>query len=269
MTLAVYTPSAPLSAFVANLWALNDARSGRERIVPSGTLELVVNLAEDAFSIYDAPPRTRCRRYSGALVSGAYDRPFIVDAAAHASIIGVHFRAGGAHPFLGLPPGELASTHIDLEILWGSGARELRDRLRLAPTPARRFRILEGALMARLAGRPSRHVTLDAALSRLSSGASVRALVAELGVSHRHFIEVFHAQVGMTPKVFSRVQRFQRASARARRHGSPDWAAVAAECGYCDQSHLIHDFNAFAGVSPVDFLRDSQPHLKDNHLTFP
>jgi hypothetical protein len=94
-------PGPPLAGFVAYFWALRDAPvHSTERIVPSGTLELVVNLHEDALAIYD-PASLSCRRYSGAVVSGAYQRFFVIDTREHASIVGVHFRPGGAHPFLG------------------------------------------------------------------------------------------------------------------------------------------------------------------------
>jgi transcriptional regulator GlxA family with amidase domain len=105
------------------------------------------------------------------------------------------------------------------------------------------------------------------AVNELRRGSPVRDVVEHVGLSHRRLIELFTAQVGMTPKLFGRVQRFQRAASLTRRQRSPDWANVAVECGYCDQSHLIRDFIAFSGLSPADFLRHSTPELKENHLT--
>ena len=67
-------------------------------------------------------------------------------------MIGVHFAPGGAGPFLGAAPGQLADAHLDLETLWPRQASELRERLCEAPSPVRRFRILENALVARLGG---------------------------------------------------------------------------------------------------------------------
>lgn len=268
MVSATHTPAAPLAPFVANLWSLSDTPAhAKERIIPTGTLELVVNLVEDEFRIYDALDSQCCRRFSGAIVSGAYDRFFVIDAAQHASVIGVHFRPSGAYPFLGIPPGALAATHVDLETLWGSPARELRQRLCSARTPGQRFQILEAALTARLTRPMKQHDAVAVAVQKLGSGSTVREVVEHVGLSHRRLIELFTARVGMTPKLFSRIQRFQRASSLTRRKASPDWASVAVECGYCDQSHLIRDFIAFSGLSPADFLRHSTPELKENHLT--
>ena len=70
----------------------------------------------------------------------------------------------------------------------------------------------------------------------------------------------------MTPKVFGRVQRFQRALSHVRAE-TPHWPALALQAGYCDQSHLIRDFVAFSGSSPTELLNDLSPQLKENHLT--
>lgn len=264
---AVHTPAAPLSAFVANLWALSDAPAHeKERIVPSGTLELVINLNENEFRIYDSLENQECRRFSGAIVSGAYDSFFVIDTAEHASVIGVHFKPGGAAPFLGLPACKLAGTHVDLDTLWGPAARQLREALCTARTLARRFQILEAALLAKLRGPFRRHAAVQKALGELRRGTAVRDIVGQVGLSHRRFIEVFSSEVGIRPKLFGRIERFQRASALTHRQASPDWSKIAVECGYFDQSHLIRDFMAFSGFAPAEFVRHSLPLMKENHL---
>jgi AraC-like DNA-binding protein len=262
-------PGPPLARFVAYLWWLRDAPAhSTERIVPSGTLELVVNLAEDELRIYD-PRSAVCRRYSGTVVSGAYQRYFVIDTAEHASIIGVHFRPGGAFPFLRVPPGELADCHVDLETLWGRSAIELREQLLTATTPADRFAVLEHHLVQRLTGVGSGHRAVPFALDQLARpGVTVGDVAATLQLSRRRFIEVFTAEVGMTPKRLSRVLRFQRASELAKRGSPPDWAQLARACGYFDQSHLIHDVSEFTGTSPMRLVPASEP-VKEFHLAVP
>jgi AraC-like DNA-binding protein len=267
---SVHQPRSPLAEFVANLWSLGDVPPHqRERIVASGTQELVINLHEDAFEIHDAPTG-HCRRFSGAIVSGAYGGFFGIDTRAHASVIGVHFKPGGALPFLGLPPGTLADRHVDLETLWRAGARELRERLCAARTAPDRFRILEEALLARLRRPFEQHPAVPIAAHRLSEpGGSVGEVAAHVGLSRRRFIEVFTAQIGMTPKVFSRVRRFQRALALPRQDSGPGWSQVALACGYYDQSHMIRDFIAFSGFSPAELVQHLGPRLKPGHVAQP
>jgi len=106
-----HTPARPLSDFVEWFWYCAGANVKRhERILPTGTFELVVNLAEDAVRIEEP----RHARYSGAIVSGTYSRPFVIDAVQHVSMFGVHFKPGGAGALLGIPASELTDAHVDL-----------------------------------------------------------------------------------------------------------------------------------------------------------
>src|SRR5262249_42077266 len=113
-----HSPGPPLAPLVETLWWMSDApRHARERVLPSGTLELVINLQENEFRIYHAGQSQGASIFPGAIVSGAYRGSFVIDTREHASILGVHFRPGGAGPLLGVPPGVLAETHVALEAL--------------------------------------------------------------------------------------------------------------------------------------------------------
>jgi hypothetical protein len=111
-----YKPKPPLSKFVDNLWLYEgyEPEQKAPRILPTGTLELVINLRQNELRFYDAERPESCSRLSGAVVSGAFGRGFEPDTV-EGFIMGVHFKPGGAFPFLGLPAGDLADTHVDLE----------------------------------------------------------------------------------------------------------------------------------------------------------
>jgi AraC-like DNA-binding protein len=251
---------------------LNDAPAhSRECVIPSGTLELVINLREDEFQIHKPTSGgAEGARFRGAIASGAYSGAFVVETRAHASIVGVHFKPGGAATVLGVPAGELANKHVELEALWGRRAAELRDRLHAAAHPAQRFRILEQGLIDRLPRSPSARREVGVALGRLSEpGVEVREVARHLQLSHRRFIELFTEQVGMTPKRYSRVLRFQRALRLVTGHGAPAWTQVALECGYFDQAHLCRDWAELTGFSPGEFLRLRNVRVKDHHVALP
>lgn len=270
MHAVVHTSLAPpLSRFVEHLWSLADVPGhAREHVVPSGTLELVVNLHDDEFRICDRADPQRCRHFPGAMVSGAYGRFFVIDTRAHASIVGVHFRPGGAQSFIGAPAGALADTHVELATLWGrAAAGELRERLCAAATVAERFQLLEQALVQRLHRPARRHGAVPVAVHALTgAGVTVGALAGRLDLSRRRLIEVFTAEIGMAPKRFARVRRFQRALALARRLAAPEWGRIALQCGYFDQSHLIREFLELSGFSPVELLRRRGIPVKENHV---
>jgi AraC-like DNA-binding protein len=92
----------------------------------------------------------------------------------------------------------------------------------------------------------------------------VSAVTDYIGISTRRFIQLFHQQVGLTPKAFCRVRRFQRVLRSVHGRREVDWAQVALDCGYYDQPHFIHDFQAFSGFTPSAYLALATTHL--NHV---
>lgn len=273
-----YRVGRPLSDLVENFWLCDGYVSPhlRERIFPTGTFGLVFNLRDGDLRIYRARHPDRCTRLPGAVVSGPYGGYFVTDRAAEASLMAVHFKPGGAFPFLGLAANELLDTHVSLQDIWGRSALEIRERISTERTDARRLQILQDALLSRLVHRPERHPAVLSALEYLRhdpSRAVVGKLAGEVGLSNRRFIDVFNFEVGVKPKLFVRIQRFQRVLQQVHRLPLVDWAELALKQGYFDQSHLIRDFVAFSGISPADYLRrlhdlrkDGTHPIKFNHL---
>ena len=268
-----YRPGPPLNEFVDNFWLIQGGQMPRlEKILPCGSIELVVNLKHDEIHIHDPEQPERYRRFSGAVFSGTYSRSFVCNALQHEAIMGVHFKLGGAFPFLDTKLSELTNAHANLGDLWGRPGLELRERLCTVTIPRQRFRIMENALRARLHDTIASDIQLKFALERFcngGTGASIRDVARELSLSQRRFIQMFSSQVGLTPKLFCRILRFQRARVLAEKHEAPDWAELAATCGYFDQSHLIKDFQEFSGSTPGIYSigqHNKDTHLKDNHV---
>jgi methylphosphotriester-DNA--protein-cysteine methyltransferase len=128
--------------------------------------------------------------------------------------------------------------------------------------------LIEQALAGQIRRPLERHPAVRSALDAFAQRycGSMRELARGTGLSQRRFIQVFTAEVGMTPKLYQRVRRFQRMLARVPDGSTPDWTAVAAEHGYFDQSHLIHDFQSFAGLTPMAYLRHRVVRVKDHHV---
>jgi len=264
-------PIPPLDSCIERLWLLSDApANSRERIAASGTIDLVINLHQNELRIYDPAKPERCKRFSGAVVSGTHSGPFVIDPRERVSVIGVRFRPGGAFPFLGPPAIELADTHVDLDALWGTSATELRERLCAGKTPEERFNLLEKTLMAHLFRPLERHYAVRFGLDtfgRADSGLAIRDVARDAGLSQRRFLQIFAREVGMPPKLFCRVLRFRRALETVRQTAAPDWGRVAVDCGYYDQSHLIHDFRFFSNLSPTEYVRQWSECAMQNHAT--
>ncbi|HEU4387810.1 MAG TPA: helix-turn-helix domain-containing protein [Blastocatellia bacterium] len=264
-----HKPGPPLSEFVEKFWFYDGyvLPHSKERLLPSGEIDLVINLREDAIRIYDRDDTSRLQRLRGAVLAGPHSEFFVIDTHEQESVIGIQFKPGGARPFFGLPASELHNQHVPLEDLWKAKAGDLRCRLLEARTPEAKFRVLEQALLAERQAPLEPNPAVRFALRELISGPHIRTIsdvTAEIGLSPRRFIQLFSDEVGLTPKLFCRIRRFQRVLARIGNERPVDWADVALSCGYFDQSHFIHDFRAFSGLSPTTYNANRGQH--PNHV---
>jgi len=212
-------------------------------------------------------------RLSGVVVSGIHSGAFSIDAMQHAAMMGVHFKPAGASAVLGVPLQEFADTHVDLAVLWSDGAiRELRERLCTATTPHARFNLLERALIERLlTSRRRLHPVVPFAIECFGpdgSGASVRDVTRRSGLSHRRFLTIFRSEVGLPPKAFCRILRFQHVHGIAQRMGQINWADLALTCGFYDQAHLTNEFRRLSGLTPTEYERAVQEtrNLLNGHV---
>jgi AraC-like DNA-binding protein len=261
MIYAAHVPRPPLNEFIELLWFHEgfNADHRLERVLPDGSMELIINLRDEDRHVFDRVTHRPRQSYRRSWLSGPHSEFIIIDTAHNASMIGAHFKPGGAKAFFHLPLCELRNSVVNLDTLWNDDAQNLRDQLLEAPNPAAKFRILEEALLARWRNVASRHRAVLHALecfAREPQSVTVGQVTAEIGLSARRFIEVFTEQIGMTPKVFCRVRRFQNAINEIQRSRAVVWADVATGCGYYDQAHFINDFRAFCGITPGDYLKE-------------
>lgn len=236
-----------------------DERTGsftRRRELPGVRVVLIVNLG--------APVRVglhgRWSAPAAGFVSGLTDTFALTETAGAQRGLEVGLSPVGAHLLLRVPMHELGGDVVALEDLFGPAGARLHEALAAAPGHRERFALLDDFFLQRLDDALSPVPSVTRALARLhASGGTVRvdALAGELGCSRRHLATRFRDQVGVTPKLYGRILRFQRALALA--DAQPDWARIAALCGYYDQAHMIRDFHRFAGGSPGDVARRRLP----------
>jgi len=256
MTPSFHRPGPPLNAFVECFWYFPAyvVEHHRERALPTGTIELVVNLGADRMRIFKDDQDVEGRNFDRSVVCGPHSHYFVLDTAHSAPVVGIHFRPGGATPFFNLPADELTDCHVALEDLWGPWAREVHERLTGASSPERMFQLLEHVLLSRLQKPHLLHPAVAYAVRELTAFpdiARIRDIQNETGYAAKRFIELFSGSVGLTPKVYSRIQRFQAVIKRVARGDQVEWAYVALDGGYCDQSHLNREFRAFSGITPA------------------
>lgn len=252
MSLWRLVPRGELARHVDHLWASRrEALPHRlEWLLPSGCADLVIPLHDDALL---RAPDGIVQRLRGGVFQGASDAPLLRGTGGAADVVGLHFRPGGAAALLGGAAIEAGGASIALADFPGDWTG-LRERLLAEPSPPRRLRLLERYLEPAAAAAAQRDdPLLDAVLRTLHADparARIEALRALTGLGPTRFIERFHARVGMTPKRYARVLRFNRALVLLAGAPAPALAEIALATGHADQAHFANEFRRFAGLPP-------------------
>lgn len=254
-------PAAPLSLFVQTLWYARApvAEHHYERILPTGCTQVILNLERDC--LHDCLEGSVDQPIAPALVVGGRSTYEIAAARDMASLIGISFKPGGFAAFAGDAVDRFSNLSIPLEAAWGSASLTLRDRLRETDDVRTRFWMIEEFLLDRLAAcaRPhavARQRLVGFALENFGAApglSTVREVARSTGLSERRFSQIFREEVGLTPKVWCRIQRFQRAVHMLHSSADVAWAELALDCGFYDQSHFANEFRAFSGVDATTY----------------
>jgi AraC-like DNA-binding protein len=258
-----HKPAPPLNRLVRSLWYARAPHPAhrRERILPNGCTHVILNLARDF--LHDCPENQPVVRSAPSLVVGSRSIYEIVDTSDMEDLIGMIFEPGGFPAFAADAAHLFSNRTTNLEDLWGPRARALRDRLREQPTPKDQLACLELFLAELWAercatGLPTHLPVVEFALEsfrQMPRVATVSEVARQIGWSERRFSQVFREQVGLTPKVWCRVQRFQRVVRQLHAGADIPWPELALDCGFYDQSHFANEFRAFSGIDATTYTR--------------
>lgn len=252
-TQLIWQPRA-LAGLVECLWLFDGKLGRRERFYPTGELDLIVQL-DVPFRIIEGQPTATCPPSS---LAGLIVAPLVIESpTVRSRVLGVRLRPAGAFALFGVPLHELTGATLDLHDLAGSEARRLAERLDDAGSDKAGLLLLGRWIAGRLAGRPGTDPCVAYAVSeieRAGGQAPIRNILGQIDPSSpKRFTRLFEEQVGVKPKLFSRIVRF-RGLAATLRAGAGSFSQAALAHGYYDQSHMNADFREFAGMPPGQFL---------------
>jgi AraC-like DNA-binding protein len=262
-SVSVWQADPRLAGIVASMWfGAGKTAYQRDRILPSGQSQLLINLGPPQYRIDTGPPESRVP-FVDVWYSGLHQGPIDTEAPHGNALLGVAFTARGTFPWLGERMDGLSDRIIALADALGDGALRLRERLLNTPSLEARFKCVERWILARLKPRTIIHPAVRWAVDRIAATGgrtSIEDLATQTGFTRKHLGNLFQQQVGLSPKALARVHRFRGAlSLLDSAEGHVPWAALAEQCGYYDQSHLINEFRRFTGFSPVELARRDRP----------
>jgi AraC-like DNA-binding protein len=243
-------PVGRLRGIVDRFWHVEEAgtSSAPEVICPDGRTELVLHLADPMLERVGSSARMQPKH----LLVGQMDRPIAVIATGRVAMVGARLAPGALYRLIQTPQDGFSGRILDLQSVWHRWTRTTADRIGAVDDPGTRLTIFEHALEALVPdSHDERSRGLDRAIARLDASGgntSIGRLAQDCGLSRRQFERLFRDRVGLTPRLFGRIVKFQRAFQSL---GTDSGAAIAARCGYADQAHLVHEMRRFAGQTPT------------------
>ena len=247
-----FRPSPALRSLVDRLYFIEGRADelGAEPIPPDGHTEIIVHAGEPFVEIGDDGS---ARVQDRVLLAGQVTRAVRVAPRGSARMIGARLRPDAARRMTGVPQHELTDTIASLGQIDRALARTLADDVATRETADDMAAALDRALVQSASASQDRSPVHAALALTFDRGGLVRVseLAARSGVGARQLERLFHDHVGLSPKLFLRIIRFQHVLSSVRDgHGDTAWAAVAARHGFYDQSHFIRDFKTFVGAAP-------------------
>jgi AraC-like DNA-binding protein len=252
-------PDRALAGIVQEYWEVEGRLSPfRERVLPNGYTELMVNLGPPHQMVTQAGTSV----WEWAWFSGLHERAILIESLHGTHLVSARLHPLGALRLLGPGIAKLVNTVVDLETLLGPPAEELRTLLIAADSAEQRFAHLEQFIGRRVTPSVIPSAMVCAAAGRIEEAHGnlrIASIHAGLGVSRKQLWLRFARELGMSPKAYARLQRFVWTLARLRESTSVEWPRLAAAAGYSDQAHLVRDFRRAAFASPTEFLRARTP----------
>jgi AraC-like DNA-binding protein len=258
-------PSLALRSRVKSLWYCHAPKMphGRERVLPNGCMQIILNLSRE-YLIDCGEDGTAHKKHSRGIVVGVRDRYQVVDTADMEETVGVVIRPGGFTGLFRERADFLFQRVIALEDIWHEPL--VFEQLEEPLAPFQKLQRLDN-LLTGLAGKRSRRSELtDQALYLLRvKHLSVAECARSIGISERRLSQLFREEVGASPKLWDRIQRFQAVTRALHSRVDTPWAEMALNCGYYDQSHFANDFRTFSGLDASAYSK----HVNQwqNHVT--
>ena len=259
MDLAHHVPAPPLDAHVETLFHYRGWQPDHsvERVVPSGFVFLIFELDGIERHTYDNATLEPEARFRGGWVSGMLRHYISISAHADSEMFVIQFKATGARPFLHVALDAFSERVMPGDEVLDGELLVLREKLVRADSRAAKFAVAEDWLRDRYRADLAPPPVIRDVVERLAvePGDRYADAIAAYPGSRKHLISEFRRYLGVTPKYYQRILRFNDVLRVIQTEGPVAWSAVAHHCGYADQSHFIRDFRHFSGFNPTDFIR--------------
>ncbi|MBC8755243.1 AraC family transcriptional regulator [Kordia sp. YSTF-M3] len=240
-----------------------------ERVVPTGHIFIIFELDGFTRNTFDNETLKPNNTFTKVWVSGMHKNYISISAHQKSEMLVIQFKPYGAHPFFHFPIQELNEKVVAAVQLFENKIIELREEILTKKTSKEKFKIVEQWLLDKFHKDKIPSVELLGILEKLQteSVANYGKIIDSYSKTQKHLIDQFKKYIGLTPKYYQRILRFNEILQQIHQSEKIEWSQVAYQCEYADQSHFIKEFKHFSGLNPQKFIK--QNFHKDEPNFFP
>lgn len=258
MKYQTFTPPPELAKYVKSYWTLEsserDHPTSSERVFPDGCIELMFHYG-DLFREYKGGDNPQLQPRS--FIYGQVEKFIEIEATGKIGILGVRFHPNGLKPFVKVDVNDLTGKTVAVEDLWGKDGEILEDRMLNARTNEDRIALFQVFLLRKLSEFPETDPIVERCVDSIlksDGNIPINDLANQLNIGRRHLERKFISNVGISPKLLSRITRFNNTLKLIEHKQFTSLTMVAYEGGFYDQAHFIRDFKVFTGLNPKQYF---------------
>ncbi len=268
MLYKVHIPAFPLNEFIEAFIYFERAEHAHavDRFLPNGDTEILIDFHDTPQYVYDNNTLKEIQACNHVWASGLRTEPITIPSGNGAAMMVISFKKGRSAPFFPFPMEEIRDSVVDADLIWGSDFGDLRESLLDEKDIDQRFLMVEGFLLSKFRSKLNLDPCVAFALGEMierPDQTNIATMNAKIGYSQKHFGAMFKKQIGVTPKSFLKIMRFQKAVRTIDAATEIDWTTIAHDCGFYDQAHFINDFKQFSGFTPEQYSK-----IHTNYLNY-
>ena len=260
MIFEIHEPPAPFNDLIESIFHLKGFQPDHsiERVVPTGHSFLLFELDGFERHTYDPETLQPNANFQKAWVSGVHRNYLSISAHENSEMLAVQFKAFGAYPFLQIPMERIADRVVPGDEFTDKELLALREELFATDSSDDKFAVSDAWLQTNFDERlvPPRSIIDVVQLLQSEPAAKLNEVIDSFDGTQKHLISQFKKYIGITPKQYQRVLRFNDVFVQMQGDQFLSWSDIAYQCGYSDQSHFIREFKNFSGFIPEWFLRE-------------
>ncbi|WP_299226924.1 AraC family transcriptional regulator [uncultured Psychroserpens sp.] len=249
----------PLSTYVESVFHFKDFMPDHsvERVIPTGHLYIIFELDGFERYTYDNKTLEPNESYSKVWVSGMHKNHISISAHQNSEMFVIQFKPFGPYPFFHFPIHELNESIVPAENILGKEILELRAFILNKQSIIEKFKCAEEWLTMRYDSNKIPPEELLEVIKKLQveSVSNYGKIIDNYSKTQKHLINQFKKYVGLTPKYYQRILRFNEILQQIYKSEKIEWSQVAYQCEYADQSHFIKEFKHFSGLNPQKFIQ--------------